>query len=229
MAPEIVKTEETENNLSNKQKSVISAACFVFGLLIFFVASFGMRGSGLGALNQPVLNWMISHRFNTLTDFEKVITTIASPVVLIVVTGSIIVAWAIIKRELWRPFLLVCAMATSALTSTFLKTIFMDARPQQINMIPMFEIDYSFPSGHTLGILVFLLTLGYLIYSRHFSKKRLLGWLAAAMLGTSLIATSRLYLGYHWLTDVIASVGLGFVIIAIVIAVDALIYKRTIA
>ena len=99
----------------------------------------------------------------------------------------------------------------------------MNDRPSQINMIQPFETDFSFPSGHTIGTVVFLLVIGYLLYSRHFSGGKLIGWIILAFFGTAVIAISRLYLGYHWLTDVVASVGLGLIILAVIIIIDKIV------
>jgi membrane-associated phospholipid phosphatase len=41
-------------------------------------------------------------------------------------------------------------------------------------------------------------------------------------MGTALVALSRLYLGYHWLTDVVASIGLAFAVTGAVILADGL-------
>ena len=116
--------------------------------------------------------------------------------------------------------------AVAAGTSTLLKIVFMDARPPHIDMIPTFEYDFSFPSGHTIGVAVFLLVIGYLIYSRQFSKKLFWVWISVAVFGTSIIAFSRLYLGYHWLTDIVASVGLALIVLSIVIFVDTFFIRK---
>lgn len=196
------------------------------GILVFVIAYIGMHlKTGLGVFNQPILTWMVDHRNPIITEIAKIITSTASPVYLVMAIGIGVTAWVIIKREVWRPLLLVGSMGLTVATSTILKLVFMDARPPQINMVPMFEMDYSFPSGHTISIFVLLLVLGYLIYSRQFSAKRFIGWGLLTITGTGLIALSRLYLGYHWLTDVVASVGLGLMIFSIVIIID-LIFNR---
>jgi undecaprenyl-diphosphatase len=205
---------------------MLVVASFMIGIIIFVAAFMGMRQAiGLGALNQPTLDWMVSHRTDPVTVLMKVITSIANPYFFAFFIGVFIIIWVFLKRELWRPILLACSMAVAASTSTLLKTVFMDARPPQINMIPAFEYDFSFPSGHTIGMAVFLLVLGYLIYSRNFSTQRLWAWIAVALGGTGLIACSRLYLGYHWLTDILASIGLALIILAIVIIAD-IIFER---
>jgi len=181
---------------------------------------------GLGKLNQPLITWIVNHRSDAVTNMAKIITSIANPYTFAVIVGFIVVAWIILKREIWRPIILACAVAVAAVTSTLLKMVFMDSRPLQIDMIPTFEYDFSFPSGHTIGMAVFLLVLGYLIYSRHYSIQKFWTWIFVAIVGTGLIGFSRLYLGYHWLTDVIASIGLALIILAIVIVVDSFYIRR---
>lgn len=208
-------------NITRRQRFVIIAICLILGTFLFTLAYIGMKyGLILGKLNQPILTWMIEHRVLGLTAITKTITNLASPIVLASATVIVSVIWLYTKKDLRRPILLIGAVVISSVTSILLKMRFMDARPDQINMIPAFETDFSFPSGHTISATVFLLVLGYLIYSRDFSLKLLTIWAFVAMMGSGTIALSRLYLGYHWLTDVIASLGLGLIILAIVIAAD---------
>jgi undecaprenyl-diphosphatase len=181
---------------------------------------------GLGKLNQPILSWMVNHRSPVVTDIAKIVTSVANPYFFALIVGLIVISWIIIKHEIWRPVVLASAIAVAAITSTLLKTVFMDARPPQIDMIPAFEYDFSFPSGHTISMAVFLLVLGYFIYSRRYSVGKFWTWIAIAIIGTGLVAFSRLYLGYHWLTDVVASVGLALIILAIVIVVDTFFIRK---
>ncbi len=207
---------------------VIAIISLFLGIIIFIVSYIGMdQQTGLGALNQPILSWMISHRNSNLTDIAKIVTTIANPLIFASIVCLIVIIWAIVKREIWRPIMLAGAMAIAAATSVILKFAIKDPRPPQIDMVPLFETDFSFPSGHTIGMAVFLFVLGYLIYSRHFSVMRFWVWIIIAIVGTSLIALSRLYLGYHWLTDVVASLGLALIILAVVIFIDIVFIKNS--
>ncbi|MCX6728434.1 MAG: phosphatase PAP2 family protein [Candidatus Saccharibacteria bacterium] len=213
--------------LSLKGRAVLATTCLVLGIIVFIVAYIGMKQSvGVGSLNLPILTWMINHRADGITVSAKIITSIANPYFFASITAVVVFAWMGLRREIWRPVILACAVAVAAATSTLLKLHFMDSRPPQIDMIPTYEYDFSFPSGHTIGIAVFLLVVGYLIYSRNYSLQRFWAWIATAVIGTSLVALSRLYLGYHWLTDIIASVGLALIILAIIIAVDSVYLKR---
>lgn len=198
--------------------------CLLIGFVLFFAAYFGMVSlTGLGLLNEPVLIWMSTHRDPIISTFMQFVTNLASPTAFISIVSIGAVIWVYKKRETWRPLLMVLAVGFSAVLSSFLKSVTQSTRPNNIDMVPPFETGYSFPSGHTLSTVVFLLVTGYLFYSRyHGADKKFwfVTWLITATSGAVVIAISRLYLGYHWFTDIIGSIGLGMMILALVIIVD---------
>lgn len=207
---------------SSQRWRIIALCLLLIGAAAFLAVYDGFREQAdLARLDVPVLQWLITHRTSALTVTMQLITNIMAPVTLavIILTGAAI--WASKTKELWRPLLLAGSMALSFITSLSIKNLIERGRPPQIDMILPLEIDYSFPSGHTLGVAVCLLVLGYLIYSRRPSASRIVTWLLIAVLGIAVVAFSRLYLAYHWLTDVSASVGLALIILAIVIIIDS--------
>lgn len=99
------------------------------------------------------------------------------------------------RSFIW-PFLL--SIALSILISQFiLKGVFMRPRPETSTLH-----DYSFPSGHatTAFAAAFILTF--------FDKKRRALWYMIAFL----IAFSRVYLGHHYVSDVVAGAFIGWVV-----------------
>jgi undecaprenyl-diphosphatase len=221
--------EETPPQQEWSTKKCISLAIIslVVGAVIFAFAYIGMhQHTGIGALNQPVLSWIIKHRQPRVTDIMRFITTAASPLILIAFACVSATVWAIFNREIWRPLLLISATGVAAIASTALKVITSNGRPPQIDMIKPLETDYSFPSGHTISVVVFLLVISYLICSRRPSSFRIFFWAIITAIGIGIITTSRLYLGYHWLTDVTASIGLGFVILSVAIIIDRFVISR---
>lgn len=172
-------------------------------------------------LDMPVLTAMAAHRSAALTTVMIIVTNLLAPVTfaLIVTLGCAIWAWR--SKELWRPVVLMGAMGVAMITSTVIKHLFERARPPQSLMIAPFEIDYSFPSGHTIGIATFVFILGYLLYSVRLHVHHAIIWAMGGLGLIALVAFSRLYLGYHWLTDVTASVGLALIILGLVIIVDS--------
>lgn len=228
MTLEITESPRIKIKISVRRSLIIALISLFIGVVIFTVAYTGMRNdAGIGELNKPILDWVLGIRNPLLTSFAQIVTSIASPLIFTIIVLTVAIIWAFTKRELWRPSLLIISVAIAAATSTALKAVTMDARPDQINMIPAFETNFSFPSGHTISMVVFMLVFGYVIYSRNYSLGRLWAWLVAALIGTGLIAASRLYLGYHWLTDVVASIGLGFIILALIIFIDLIFINHT--
>lgn len=217
MTLEIIKRSKPKIPWSTKACVFFSIFCLLIGSAIFIVAYISMsRHIWLDQYNQPLLSWLVEHRKTQITYALSIVTTFA-PMYSVM---AISIIWALIKREIWRPALLVGAISICPIISSVAKMIVQNARPDQLNMIQPFELDYSFPSGHTLGIIVLLLVLGYLIISRHTSDFRITVWFIITVALTALIAFSRLYLGYHWLTDVVASIGLGFIVLSLAIVAD---------
>jgi membrane-associated phospholipid phosphatase len=66
----------------------------------------------------------------------------------------------------------------------------------------------SFPSGHATATTALLFAVAYYVTSGRAPKARSLIW-ATALLGSLLIGVTRVYLGVHWPTDVIAGMALG--------------------
>lgn len=228
MALDIIEENEDRNAWSTKKSIVVAIISLVIGSGIFLLAYISMNQNiGMGQINQPVLSFIVQHRETTLTNVMKIISTITNPIPFAIIILFIASIWAISKREIWRPFLLSASMALAITASTTIKTFLMTARPAQVDMVAPYELDYSFPSGHTLGIAVFIFVLGYLVYSRHSSALRIFDWFSMSVVGIGIVAASRLYLGYHWLTDVTASIGIGLVILAIAIFFDRIVVSRS--
>ena len=88
----------------------------------------------------------------------------------------------------------------------------------------------AFPSGHTLGTTVFLgLVAAYVGIRARTTLARAIA-VAGWVLGSALMAASRVYLGYHWLSDVLAgiAIGTGVLSIAVLVAHLAIHGRRTV-
>ena len=104
--------------------------------------------------------------------------------------------------------LVLAAIAGGTLLSTALKYGFSRPRPE---LVPHGSIVYtsSFPSGHSTMSAVVYLTLGALLARTQSSLGVKLYVMGAAALLTLLVGVSRVYLGVHWPTDVLAGWVLG--------------------
>lgn len=98
---------------------------------------------------------------------------------------------------------LVLAIIGGLLVSLLLKAGFSRPRP---DFLPHGQQVYtaSFPSGHSMNAAVVYLTLGAILARAHVQRALRVYFLALAVLITALVGLSRLYLGVHWPTDVLA-------------------------
>lgn len=96
-----------------------------------------------------------------------------------------------------------------------LKSIFVRPRPIGINLI--FEKGFSFPSGHSMESLAFYGFLAYYIYHSNLKKQPIIILITLLTLIILLIGLSRIYLGVHYASDVIAgfSISLTYLVLFI--------------
>lgn len=143
------------------------------------------------------------------------ITTLADPefvVVIVAIAGSIL--WWNRRWIELRTFAIVCL--GGFVLNTGLKLVFAKSRPHLWTPL-IHETSYSFPSGHALGAAVVYGFLAFLLARRYRGSKR---WIyASTAVLVSAIGLSRLYLGVHWLTDIIAGYSVGLLWLMIGIAI----------
>lgn len=204
----------------------LAAAFVVVGAGWFVLMMFSFLDNfGVGAADQPVHDWAVSLRTPVATAILAFITTLTGPSWMTVITGVVGFGWMIVSREWRRPVLLMGAMTLAVLASTLIKHELSRARPDPGQMMLAVDQSYSFPSGHTLGTAVFAGSLVYLLAAHSARRNAFTLGAVLAVAFTALVAFTRLYLGYHWLTDVLASAGLSLVFIAAVMVGDLLLSR----
>lgn len=172
---------------------------------------------GLASLDLPALDYAQTLR-NPETDafvtgFTNVGGGIGMPIL-----ASILTAWLTFLSRTWRPILLVAgAAAVSTLATTVGKRLVGRTRPDHAEAVPPYEDSPSFPSGHTLNTTV---VIGVLIYLMCLQFERLSVRITAIAVGGAFIVSmglSRVFLGHHWMTDVMAGWFLGLAWVGMVI------------
>ena len=101
------------------------------------------------------------------------------------------------------------------------KYLFARTRPEDINLV--IETGFSFPSGHSMVSLAFYGFFVYLLYHKKWSKKKRLMACIPLIILTLLVGISRIYLGVHYASDVLAGFALAMAYLIIFIK---LFYKK---
>lgn len=152
-------------------------------------------------------------RCKPLTSFFKFITFFCDTEFLLIVTISIMV----FSKRKKDSFYIALNVLLCFLLNQTLKHIFLRTRPEDINLIV--QGGYSFPSGHSMLSLAFYGFFIYLIYHMRMKKNKKLLYCFLLTLLVLLIGFSRIYLGVHYASDVIAgfAISMAYLIIFILI------------
>ena len=130
------------------------------------------------------------------------ITALGGEAVLTLMT-AIVAGYLLTIRKAATAAFLVSAVAGGALVGSLLKQLFDRPRPDIVHhLVDVYNA--SFPSGHAMNSAIVYLTLGALLARTEKSRLPRTYIIAVALLLTLMIGTSRVYLGVHWPSDVVA-------------------------
>ena len=119
-------------------------------------------------------------------------------IITVLATGYLLAA-----RKVSTALFLSGAIISGSIGSTLLKLAFARARPDLVAHLVDVH-NSSFPSGHAMNSAITYLTIGTLLARAERTAAVRIYFLTAAILLTLLIGMSRVYLGVHWPSDVIA-------------------------
>ena len=200
---------------------ITAVVLMIVGAVAFVALLVGvLTQTGFERLDQPVEDWFDSTVRESTTSFMIVLAVVFGPVALPIIILVVLIGWIVAARHLWRPVLLAIGMVTGVVLAQVIAPIVQHPRPPIGEMLFGPDRSFSFPSGHVLGTCDFLLITAYLLASR---LQRT--WFTVAAFSVAVVAiaaqiVSRLYLGYHWISDTTASVALSLLILGAIIAVD---------
>jgi membrane-associated phospholipid phosphatase len=194
--------------------AVVTACITVTGVL----ADGAVEHGDLAAHDPAVTTWLMQSRTPLLTAAAQVVTTIGSEASIGVLSFLALVWLVLVKRALGSALVLGSSMGTAAVLTVVLKHFVGRPRPPAADVLGPLESSFSFPSGHTLFSTVFFgLVAGLLVARARRGTARaliVLAWVGAS----GAVGLSRLYLGYHWLTDVVASWTIAVAVLAVAAA-----------
>jgi len=197
-----------KNNPSDSKQALLLVLSlflfFIFILLLILV----MTKSFIINLNNPIYYLLQSLRTQPVDKFFIGLTSLCNTDTVIVSSLFIMIGLFIMRQFRLLGFFFI-SMAMAAVLGNGVKMLFFSLRPEVV--LPYIH-ESSFPSGHALISVTFYGSIAYISTQlfTNVSRRFIYGLVSVIVF---IIILSRLYLGAHWLTDVIAGVILGVAVV----------------
>ena len=192
-------------------RTVVSLTIAVVATIVFLEIAEEVREGEASAFDHFMSHTIHALDSDAMDRAMKVFTFLGS--VKMLIASSLVVAAVLFRQHARRlVYLLTATVATSIILNNVLKGYFQRARPDLFFEI-VAPLSYSFPSGHALMSTAIYGAIA-IVLARFVPRLRSLIFAGAAAL-VLLIGMSRIYLGVHWATDVLAGfVAGGFLLAA---------------
>jgi membrane-associated phospholipid phosphatase len=203
----------------------VGAALLLAALAVFGEVAEWMRGqTGLARVDIQLSQWLHEHAREPWTTLMLAMTHLHSVAGIIALTLALAIYFRRRQLHYWLLALLVTVPAGMVL-NVLVKHAYQRVRPTFAD--PLLTLStYSFPSGHTASATLFYGVLAcYLATVLPRAWQRVAAIFAAALM-VSLVALSRMYLGAHYLTDVLAAMAEGVAWLAICITAVSTLRRR---
>ena len=174
------------------------------GLLFGMLAVDVIKAGEITGVDAQIGNWFHAHATPPVTQFMLLVTDVHSTFGILAL--CLLFAFHLIRAKALDWLLkVVVAVPVGMLLNVALKHAFQRARPSFDDPLPTLTT-FSFPSGHAAGATLFYGVLAaYLICKvKPWRWRIFIALLAVGM--TALVGLSRIYLGVHYLSDVLAAV-----------------------
>jgi uncharacterized membrane protein YdjX (TVP38/TMEM64 family)/membrane-associated phospholipid phosphatase len=193
------------HSLSPRGLAIAGWSAFLVAGILFLAIAWNVTAmSGLVALDARVAEWLHAHGRPGLIAFLLAVTHLNSTAAIGVWSAVLGVFLGRLREWYWM-LTLVLAVAGAMLLNLALKGAYERLRPRFDE--PLLELaTYSFPSGHTAAAVAFYGVLAAFLVSRFHEPRRRAACVIGAIAAIALVAFSRLYLGAHYLSDVVAAI-----------------------
>ncbi len=178
-------------------------AAFLAGWLLLL--GMVLTREGLAEADPAVLDWLVRHRSGGATAVFEAVSSVGVDAVTVALATAWVALVAVRVRSAWPVATLVAAVGAAGLLSILVKSAVHRARPATATMLAAPETGWSFPSGHTVVGTAVAGALVLVVWHSRRSVPVRAGAVCLAVVVAAAVGASRLYLGDHWLTDVLAS------------------------
>lgn len=185
---------------------IFSVLISLFALFVFIKLGDDVFQKEIISIDSSWINYLYGLRSPTLNSFMLFITNFGSPLFLLI--GSIVFVMYLFTKSKKDSLIFSAILYSGIVLNFLLKNMFHRPRPTLISLVH--ETGYSFPSGHAMNSFVFYAAIAY--FYLHVNRKIKNTVFVSILFGCIiiLIGISRIYLGAHFPSDVIAGYMAGF-------------------
>lgn len=198
------------------------AVAFALSVVVVRIYDSVADANGVAGFDKPLLTYVMTLRSPVLDKIITGYTDIAGPIGMPIIAVVALLVLSIHRRS-WTPAILTVAAGAGSLLMTIAgKDLIGRVRPPLVDAVPPYEYSPSFPSGHSLNAVVIAGIIIYLLILRQKSLRTRIVIVTVGVLFALTIGLSRVFLGHHWLTDVLAGWLLGALWLSMVITAHRL-------
>jgi undecaprenyl-diphosphatase len=194
------------------------------GWLLLGMAEDVVSGDRITLVDTQLAAWFHAHATPPFTQFMLIVSYLQG-ILAMSIYALLFGVFLLRKKQRYWLLALILALPGGMLLNVLMKEIFNRARPGFTDPLVTLTT-YSFPSGHVAGATLFYGVLAAYL-SAHISKWH---WRVAVVIATillvTLVALSRLYLGAHFLSDVLGAIAEGIAWLALCLTVTHILWQR---
>ncbi|WP_193376467.1 phosphatase PAP2 family protein [Mycobacterium sp. UM_CSW] len=207
----------------------VAGVALLLGLVVVAAVAVGftevlddvLEGDGIVGIDRPAAHWLATHRDLWLTTALRVVTAGGDPLFLtaLALSISVVAGW---RCRSWRPVVLALVGGGGMALVLFTAKALVGRQRPPLPFAAVAADGYSFPSGHATGTAAIMVISAWMI-----ARWLITGWTGrvivwAVAIGSALvIGYSRVYLGVHYVSDVLAGWLLGLAWAGIVMLVGS--------
>jgi len=186
---------------------VVGLIVAVAGTGLFVMLAGHVRPGTTQAFDESVLRWLGAHHTSALDATMVEITALGTTAVVMMIV-AVAALFLVLTEHKYSAILLLASTAGGIVLDGVLKLGF--NRPRPTVFVPeVHVVSSSFPSGHAMSSAIVYTTVAFLAARLH--KREWARWLVmiVAFIVIAAISFSRLYLGVHYPSDVLAGIAIG--------------------
>ncbi|WP_034525801.1 phosphatase PAP2 family protein [Secundilactobacillus oryzae] len=207
-----MKSSQTLTNWQVKRTQLGLSVIALLGFIILLISVLTGK-PWLTSFDQSLINFFRGATFQDFRGFLTFVTLSGNPVPVGIFTFILAIISSFLKNYKFAAFLLINVLSFGGLANSLIKNAVQRPRPDQH---PLFHLtSYSFPSGHSITAMLLFGSLILMLWHLVKNQTIRVGLVALLAIWIALIGISRIYVGVHYPSDVLAGFLLGFVLLTL--------------